>query len=141
MVFLGLLLLAASLGAAVSIAVNNTAAAPFDVFGWTVTSLSPGGLMLLGIALGVAGLAGLLLMRSGMVRGRRRRLATRHDEAESRSRVQELEAENIRLRQAAAVVYPSEPADDVTGTDARANVAEQVSGSSQQEDRVFGRDS
>lgn len=139
MVVLGLILLAASLGAAVSIAVNNTAAAPFDVFGWTVTSLSPGGLMLLGIALGVAGLAGLLLLRSGMVRSRRRRLATRHDEAESRSHVQELEAENTRLRQA-AVVYPSESADGVAGMDARADVAGQVSGPAEQENRVFGRE-
>jgi hypothetical protein len=101
MVVLGLLLLVASVGSAVSIAVSNTDKAPFDVFGRTVTSLSPGGLMLLGLALGVAVLAGLWLMSAGMTRNRRRRAADRHEALQTRSRVDELEEENIRLRQVA----------------------------------------
>lgn len=101
MVLLGLLLLAASVSAAVSIAVDNTEAATFDVFGRTVTDLSPGGLMLLGIALGVAGLAGLLMIRAGLRHKRRQRLETKHVVQETRSRVDELEEENARLREAA----------------------------------------
>ena len=101
MVVLGLLLLAASVGAAVSIAVSNTDSMSFDVFGQKITSLSAGGLMLLGIALGVAALVGLWLMSAGMRHNRRRREADRHAVVQTRSRVDELEEENIRLRRVA----------------------------------------
>jgi len=100
MMLLGLLLLAASVGAAVSIAVSNTDSASFDVFGQTVTGLSPGGVMLLGIGLGVAGLIGLLMISAGMRHSRRRRQQTKQVVQESRSRVDELEEENVRLREA-----------------------------------------
>lgn len=101
MLVLGLLLLAASVGAAVSIAVSNTDSLSFEVFGQTVTSMSAGGLMLLGIGLGVAALVGLAMMNAGMRRNRRRREADRQTVQQTRSRVDELEEENVRLRQGA----------------------------------------
>ncbi|MEP7056093.1 MAG: hypothetical protein ABI912_12700 [Actinomycetota bacterium] len=101
MVVLGLLLLAASVGAAVSIAVSNTDSTSFEVFGQTVTSLSPGGLMLVGIGLGVAAVLGMWLMSVGSARNKRHRAAERQEVEQTRSRVDALEEENIRLRKVA----------------------------------------
>jgi uncharacterized integral membrane protein len=101
MALLGLILLAASVSAAVSIAVSNTDTVTFEVFGKTVTSLSPGSLMLLGIGLGVAGLLGLWMLMVGLRRARLRRQESREVELHSRSRMDELEQENARLREVA----------------------------------------
>lgn len=101
MVVLGLLLLAASVGAAVSIAASNTDSMSFVVFGWTVTKLSAGGLMLLGIALGVVVLIGFWMLNAGLRRGRRRRQESKNAVQHERSRVDELEEENNRLREVA----------------------------------------
>ncbi|MEO6714606.1 MAG: hypothetical protein ABIM89_14390 [Mycobacteriales bacterium] len=101
MALLGFLLFAASVATAVSIAASNTDAATFAVFGETVTDLSPGGLMLAGVGLGVVGLLGLWMIAAGVRHSRRRRAASRMVVQESRSRVDELEEENIQLRTAA----------------------------------------
>ncbi len=92
MAILGLLLLLASAGLAVDVALRNTSSVSVDALGATF-SLSPGWLFVAGVATGALGLLGLTMLLAGMTRARRRRAAL----ADSRNNLQGLQAERDRL--------------------------------------------
>lgn len=98
MVLLGLLLLAACVVVAVEVAISNTETATFEAFTQSFSDMTVAGLFLLGCALGALALLGLWMMFAGMRRARYRRLESRHEVRETRSRVEELEDENDALR-------------------------------------------
>ena len=89
---LGLLLLLAAAGLAVDVVVQNTSSISVEAVGATF-SMSPGWLFVVGLATGVIGLLGVGLLVAGTTRARRRRAAL----AESRSNLQDLQAERDRL--------------------------------------------
>jgi hypothetical protein len=92
MALLGLILVVASVGLAVDVLFQNTAAISVDGFGQT-WSISPGWLLMVGVAVGVAAIVGCALFASGVSRSRRNRAALRayHRSAEG------LQAERDRL--------------------------------------------
>ena len=92
MAILGLLLLLAAAGLAVDIVVQNTPSISVEAVGATF-SMSPGWLFVAGVATGVIGLLGLSLLVAGGTRARRRRAVL----AESRTNLQDLQAERDRL--------------------------------------------
>ena len=92
MAILGLLLLLAAAGLAVDVVVQNTSSISVEAVGATF-SMSPGWLFVAGLATGVIGLLGVRLLVAGITRTRRRRA----EFAESRTSLQELQAERDRL--------------------------------------------
>ena len=92
MAILGLLLLLAAAGLAVDVVVQNTSSISVEAVGATF-SMSPGWLFVAVIATGVIGLLGVRLLVAGITRARRRRASF----AESRTSLQELQAERDRL--------------------------------------------
>lgn len=92
MAILGLLLLLATAGLAVDVVVQNTSSISVEAVGATF-SMSPGWLFVAGLATGVIGLLGVGLLVAGITRARRRRASF----AESRTSLQELQAERDRL--------------------------------------------
>jgi hypothetical protein len=91
-VILGLLLLLSAAGLAVEAVVQNTLPVSVDAVGQTF-SLSPGWLFVAGMAAGVIAVLGVSLLVTGTARARRRRSAL----VNTRSSVQELQAERDRL--------------------------------------------
>jgi hypothetical protein len=91
-VILGLLLLLSAAGLAVDAVVQNTLPVSVDAVGQTF-SLSPGWLFVAGMAAGVIAVLGVSLLVTGTARARRRRSAL----VNTRSSVQELQAERDRL--------------------------------------------
>jgi outer membrane murein-binding lipoprotein Lpp len=89
---LGLLLVLAVGGLAVDVVVQNTSSISVDAMGQTF-SLSPGWLFVAGVAAGVIALLGVSMLVAGMTRARRRRSAL----VDTRSSVQDLQAERDRL--------------------------------------------
>jgi hypothetical protein len=89
---LGLLLLLAAAGLAVDVVVQNTPSITVEAVGATF-SMSPGWLFVAGLATGAIGLLGVSLLVAGITRARRRRTAL----AESRTSLQDLQAERDRL--------------------------------------------
>ena len=92
MAILGLLLLLAAAGLAVDVVVQNTSSISVEAVGATF-SMSPGWLFVAGLATGVIGLLGVSVLVVGITRARRRRASF----AESRTSLQELQAERDRL--------------------------------------------
>ena len=92
MAILGLLLLLAVGGLAVDVVLQNTSSISVEAVGATF-SMSPGWLFVAGLATGAIGLLGLSLLVAGTTRARRRRAVL----AESRTNLQELQAERDRL--------------------------------------------
>lgn len=92
MAILGLLLLLSAAGLALDVVVQNTSSISVDAVGETF-SLSPGWLFVAGMATGVIAVLGGSMLVAGMARARRRRSAL----VNSRSSVQDLQAERDRL--------------------------------------------
>lgn len=92
MAILGLLLLLSAAGLAVNVVVQNTSSISVDAVG-EAFSLSPGWLFVAGVATGVIAMLGVSMLVAGMARARRRRSAL----VNSRSSVQDLQAERDRL--------------------------------------------
>jgi hypothetical protein len=89
---LGLLLLLAAGGLAVDVVLQNASSISVDAVGATF-SISPGWLFVAGLATGAIAMLGVSLIVAGMARARRRRSSL----VNSRSSVQDLQAERDRL--------------------------------------------
>src|SRR5687768_7750078 len=109
MAILGLLLLLAGAGLAVDVVLQNTSSISVDAVGETL-SLSPGWLFVAGMATGVIAMLGVSMLIAGMARARRRRGAL----VNSRSSVQDLQAERDRL--AVALERERAPRTSTTGS-------------------------
>lgn len=92
MPILGLLLLLSAAGLATHMVMENTVSVSVDAVGETF-SLTPGWLFVAGVGTGVVAMLGVSLLVAGAARARRRRGAL----VNSRSSVQELQAERDRL--------------------------------------------
>jgi hypothetical protein len=92
MAILGLLLLLSAAGLAVDMVVENNVSSSVDALGETF-SLTPGWLFVAGVATGVIAMLGVSMLVAGMARARRRRSAL----VDTRSSVQDLQAERDRL--------------------------------------------
>ena len=92
MAILGLLLLLAAGGLAVDVVLQNTSSTSVEAAGATF-SMSLGWLFVAGLATGVIAILGVRMLVAGVARARRRR----SDFVNSRSSVQDLQAERDRL--------------------------------------------
>jgi len=76
MIVIGFILLAIAIAVGADVVVENTGRIDVQAFGQTI-SASPGGLLLVGVACGLVGVFGLMLMRDSAARSRRRRVQAR----------------------------------------------------------------
>ena len=116
MVVLGLVLLVVCVLLGVGAAISNPDPAELDVFGFGITGLTVGGLVLLGVALGLVAMVGLGLVLSGAARKRAKRQQVkkvgreRETLAEENARLQaELEGRGANAYPAPPVAPPSSP--------------------------------
>jgi membrane protein implicated in regulation of membrane protease activity len=109
MVVLGLiLLLAAGLGTAALVS-QNTDAAAVTVAGHAFHG-TLGGLFLAGVAAGVVGLLGVLMLLTGLSRRRARRAGLKRQVREAHSERETLAEENTRLQRELDAAQAAEPA-------------------------------
>ena len=113
MIVLGLLVLVLCLVAGAGIALANTDAISSEAFGVSLSSLSTGGLFLLGAAIGALAVLGVVAIFLGAARKRTKRAA---HQREVESERESLAEENARLqaeleRERDAGVYPSDDGD------------------------------
>ena len=114
MVVLGLVLLLLCVLLGTGAALSNPEPASLDVFGFGITGLTVGGLVLLGVALGLVAMLALGLVLSGAARKRAKRQQVkqvgreRETLAEENARLQrELEQRNAQSYPEAPVAPPS----------------------------------
>jgi hypothetical protein len=117
MAVLGILVLLAAVGVSLDVLWENTTAMDIDALGRTF-SLSPGWLFVIGVAVGVVGLLGLVMFLGGLGRARQRRLAVK----ESHGEAAELAGERDRL----AKELEKERLARVQAEESRAQQAEQA---------------
>ena len=122
MVVLGLVLLVLSAGAAAVVALNNTSAASLEAFGYALSGLTVGGVLLVGMGLGALAMLGLWLMARGAARSRAKKQALKREVKHVRSEQETLAEENARLQaelEQERSVYPTDSdseAPHTTGT-------------------------
>ena len=98
MVVLGLLLLVASGLLTARVVLDNTDTVSVAAFGHSVSGLTLGGLFAAGVAAGLRGLLGLLMMLAGARRRRTRRAGMKQQIRDARGEKESLAEENARLR-------------------------------------------
>lgn len=93
---LGLLLMLAGAAAVVGVA-SSTATAHVDVFGMSVGTHNVAAVFAAGAVAGLAFAMGLMLLRDGVIRSRRRRVAARDEAAANEREAQALRSRNAEL--------------------------------------------
>jgi hypothetical protein len=95
MLVLGIVLIAAAAGVSIDLVLKNTSTMDVSAFGQSF-STSPGWLFVAGLAAGVVGVLGVLLVGAGMAGARKRRAALK-DLRQTHGSAEQLQAERDRL--------------------------------------------
>jgi hypothetical protein len=109
MVVLGLILLLICLLLGVGAAMSNPEPADLDIFGFGLTGLTVGGLVLLGAALGLVAMLAIGLILSGAARKRAKRQQVKRVGRERETLAEENARLQAELEQRGANSYPEAP--------------------------------
>jgi hypothetical protein len=109
MVVLGLVLLLVCLVLGTGAALSNPEPADLDVFGFGITGLTVGGLVLLGVALGLVAMLALGLVLGGAARKRAKRQQVKQVGRERETLAEENARLQAELEQRSAHSYPEAP--------------------------------